>query len=114
MRIISATKYALEGVVSVWKSEAAFRQEVIVFSLAYLVSFSFALSIEERLFLLFTSMLVLVVELMNSAVEAAIDRIGPETHPLSKVAKDAGAAAVFFSILLAVLTWGVILVKHIL
>lgn len=108
-RIISATGYSLKGLASCWHNEAAFRQEVagsiVLVPLAFYLGDS---SIEVALMVL-TCMLVLIVELLNSSVEAAIDRIGPEYHDLSGRAKDIGSAAVLLSIGTLIITWGLVL-----
>lgn len=72
------------------------------------------ISILEKLALVFVLAFVLVVELLNSAIEAVVDRISLERHPLSKNAKDLGSAAVFMSVIVAVLTWAAILAPVIL
>jgi diacylglycerol kinase (ATP) len=111
-RIYKAAGYSLKGLSAAWKNEAAFRQEAIVVIPAILLAFYLDVSSIERILMVGVMILVLVVELLNSAVEAAIDRIGPEIHPLSGRAKDMGSAAVLITILFAILTWTIILVPH--
>jgi diacylglycerol kinase (ATP) len=108
-RIISAAGYSIKGLSSCWRSEAAFRQEVM--GCVILVPLAFYLGdngLEVALMIL-TCMLVLIVELLNSSVEATIDRIGPEYHALSGQAKDIGSAAVMVSIGTLLVTWGLVL-----
>lgn len=104
-RIFKATGYSIEGLLAAWRSEAAFRQEVIL--CVFLVPLGIWLGETgvERALLIGALLLVLIVELINSGLEAVVDRIGSEIHPLSKVAKDVGSAAVFVSLLNVVVVW---------
>lgn len=111
-RIYKAAGYSLKGLTSAWKHEAAFRQEAVVVIPAILLAFYLDVSSIERILMIGSLILVLVVELLNSAIEAAIDRIGPEFHTLSGRAKDMGSAAVLIAILFALFTWLTILVPH--
>jgi diacylglycerol kinase (ATP) len=111
-RIYKAAGYSIKGITAAWKYEAAFRQEAIVVVPAILLAFYLDVSSIERILMVGALILVLVVELLNSAVEAAIDRIGSEIHPLSGRAKDMGSAAVSITIGFALFTWAVILVPH--
>ena len=111
-RIYKAAGYSIKGITAAWKHEAAFRQEAIVVVPAILLAFYLDVSSIERILMVGALILVLVVELLNSAIESAIDRIGPEMHPLSGRAKDMGSAAVSITIGFALFTWGVILVPH--
>jgi len=111
-RIIKAAGYSLKGLTAAWKHEAAFREEAIVVLAAILLAFWLDVSTTERILLIGVVVLVLVVELLNSAIEAAIDRIGPEIHPLSGRAKDMGSAAVFITLIFAVFTWLAILLPR--
>ncbi|CAM3684778.1 diacylglycerol kinase [Rouxiella silvae] len=111
-RIYKAAGYSLKGLTAAWKNEAAFRQEAIVVVPAILLSFYLDVSSIERILMIGSLILVLVAELLNSAVEAAIDRIGPEFHTLSGRAKDMGSAAVLITIVFAIFTWATILVPR--
>jgi diacylglycerol kinase (ATP) len=104
-RIWHATAYSLAGLRAGW-SEPAFRQEAIAAIVLVPAAFWVGTGWLERAVLIGTVVLVLVVELLNTGVEAAIDRIGPEWHVLSKRAKDMGSAAVLLSLLLCGGTWG--------
>jgi diacylglycerol kinase (ATP) len=108
-RIISATGYSLKGFAACWRNEAAFRQELAGGLVLVPLAFYLGDNGIEIALMIFTCMLVLIVELLNSSVEAAIDRIGPEYHALSGQAKDIGSAAVMLSIGTLVVTWGLVL-----
>ncbi|PID66947.1 MAG: diacylglycerol kinase [Gammaproteobacteria bacterium] len=98
-RLLNAGKFSYQGLVATFRSEAAFRQECFVGLLALPLSFWLADSIVEWLLLVASFLLVMLVEIINSAIEAAIDRFGDEYHVLSGKAKDAGSAAVAIAIL---------------
>ncbi len=108
LRVVRAARYSAQGLKHAWLHESAFRQEltltVIMFPLALWIG-STAL---ERVALISVCLLVLAIELVNSAIEAAIDRHGEEHHELSGRAKDMGSAAVSIALLIAGLTWGTI------
>lgn len=108
-RILLASGYSARGLQAAFRHEAAFRQELLLTLL--LVPLACWLDIEplQRLLLIAVLVLVLIVELLNSAVEAAVDRIGAEHHELSGRAKDIASAAVLLSLLLAGATWIVLL-----
>ncbi len=108
-RLINATRYSYDGIRAALKSEEAFREELLLALVLIPVSFFLPVELSLRLLCLFSVFLVLIVELLNSGIEAAIDRIGPEIHPKSKFAKDLGSAAVLFSLILCALTWGSVL-----
>ncbi len=107
-RIWNAMFYSLQGMVSAWQHEAAFRQEAALCIIMIPLAFMVGESAVEKALLAGTCLLVLVVELLNSAIEATIDRIGTEHHELSGRAKDLGSAAVFVSLCTVVLTWALI------
>ena len=98
-RILHAGGYSLQGLRAGW-NEKAFRTEAILAMVLLPLGLWLGQTWLERMFLAATVVLVLITELLNSAVEAAIDRIGPEWHALSKAAKDMGSAAVLLSLLL--------------
>ncbi|MEC6830212.1 diacylglycerol kinase [Photobacterium toruni] len=108
-RIINATGYSIQGLKAAWINEAAFRQESILLVIMTIVSFFMPVTKIERLMMISSLFIVVIVELINSAVEAVVDRIGPEYHELSGRAKDIGSAAVFVALALVVITWGSIL-----
>lgn len=104
-RILDATGYSIKGLRACYRGEAAFRQELLMVVVLTPLSFWIANTIVEWLLLVGPLFLLLIVELLNSAVEAAIDRIGDEKHVLSGQAKDMGSAAVLLSLLLIAATW---------
>lgn len=108
-RIFSAFFYSIQGFKAAWKNEHAFRQELILVVIASLIAFALPVSAVEKLMMIGVFVLVLIVELINSAIEAVVDRVSLERNPLSKNAKDFGSAAVFLTMSLAVATWAVIL-----
>lgn len=108
-RIYAAFFYSIQGFRTAWRSEHAFRQELMLVIPAAIVALLLPVSALEKMALLAVLMLVLIVELINSAIEAVVDRISFERHPLSKNAKDFGSAAVFLALSLAAMTWAVIL-----
>jgi diacylglycerol kinase (ATP) len=105
VRIWRAFRYSLEGFAAAVKHEHAFRQELLL--CLVLLPFALLLSFEivERVLLIASLMLVLIVELLNSAVEAVVDRVSLDNHDLSKRAKDIGSAAVFLSLTLTAIVW---------
>ena len=107
-RIIKAAKFSAFGLSAAWKNEAAFRQELLLVVLLLPVGLWLGQTMIERALLTMCLLIVLIVELLNSAIEAAIDRHGDEIHELSARAKDMGSAAVFISLLLVVVVWGLI------
>lgn len=104
LRLLHATRYSLQGL-AVGLKEPAFRQEVMLAVVLIPLAFVVGQSWVEIALLAGAVMLVLIVELLNTGIEAAIDRIGPEWHELSKRAKDAGSAAVLLSLLLCAGIW---------
>ncbi|WP_043130186.1 diacylglycerol kinase [Aeromonas media] len=113
-RIINATGYSMKGLKSAWINEAAFRQElVLVLALMPLAGW-LGNSLNEILLLICISWLVVIVEVLNSAVEAVVDRIGSEHHELSGRAKDLGSAAVFIALALNALVWGALIGRNLL
>jgi diacylglycerol kinase (ATP) len=109
--VLNATRYSLEGLAAAARHEDAFRQELIVFAVAVPVALWLGRTGLERALLIGCLFLVLIVELLNSAIEAAVDRISFENHRLAKRAKDIGSAAVMLSIVSAVAIWLLILLS---
>lgn len=108
-RILSAFFYSVDGLKSAWRHEHAFRQELLLFIAGGIVAMLLPISSFQKLALMGVLVLVLIVELINSAIEAVVDRISLERHPLSKNAKDFGSAAVLLAVMLAGATWAVVL-----
>ncbi len=109
-RIMNACFFSIAGFKAVWRHEEAFRQEVLLFIVTMPLALWLTDNKIERVLLIGSIIAVLVVELLNSAIETAIDRIGIERHELSGRAKDIGSAAVSLSLALAAMTWALILV----
>jgi diacylglycerol kinase (ATP) len=107
-RIFAAFFYSIDGFKAAWRHEHAFRQELLLVVPASLLALWLPLPALHKLALIAVLVLVLIVELINSAIEAVVDRISLERHPLSKNAKDFGSAAVLLAVLLAAATWAVI------
>jgi diacylglycerol kinase (ATP) len=108
-RIVGAFRYSMAGFRAAWQHEHAFRQEVMVAVPAAVVALLLRISAFEKLALIGVLGLVLLVELINAAIEAVVDRVSLERHPLSKAAKDLGSAAVALAITMAGATWAVVL-----
>ncbi|GGQ31265.1 diacylglycerol kinase [Shewanella litoralis] len=108
-RVFRATGFSIKGLKAAWKNEAAFRQEAILAILMLPIALLVEVSISERILMIMTVMIVLIVELLNSAIEAVVDRIGDEIHPLSGQAKDIASAAVFISLAMCAITWAMVL-----
>ena len=105
-RIRAACLYSFNGLRLAVVKEAAFRQELALYLLLLLILFFLPLHFQFKAILLFANTLVLIVELLNSAVESIVDLSSPEYHSLAQQAKDMGSAAVFLSLLLAFVLWG--------
>lgn len=107
-RILNATVYSFAGLASAWRGEAAFRQEALLCAVLVPTGLWLGQSAVERALLVGTCLVVLIVELLNSGIEAVVDRVGEEHHTLSGRAKDLGSAAVFVSLLLTLVVWTLI------
>ena len=108
-RIFAAFFYSIDGFKSAWNNEHAFRQELLLVVVGSIVALLLHVSAFEKLMMIAVLVLILVVELINSAIEAVVDRVSLERHALSKNAKDFGSAAVLLTSLIAVATWSVVL-----
>lgn len=104
-RIVHALRYSLQGLGAAWRHEAAFRQELALVVILTPIGLWLGGTTIERLLLIGVLALVLIVELINSAIEALADAISTDHHPLLGRAKDIGSAAVLFALLLAGATW---------
>ena len=111
-RLIAAARNSGQGAKDIWTDEEAFRLEVLLL----VVSIPFAFWLGETLFqsalLIGVMLLLIIVEVINSAIEAVVDRIGPERHDLSRKAKDFGSLAVLVATLLVALVWGAALLDR--
>ena len=99
----------MQGLATAWQNQAAFRYELVGCAVLIPLALWLAESGLERALLIFAVLLVLLAELLNSAIEAVVDRFGGEQHPLSGNAKDLGSAAVLLSIIMALLVWALVL-----
>lgn len=104
-RLINATAYSWAGLRAAWRNEEAFRQESLLCIVLTPLALWLGDSGVERALLIGSLLLIVIVELLNSGIEAVVDRIGPERHELSGRAKDIGSAAVFMSLLNAAVVW---------
>jgi diacylglycerol kinase (ATP) len=107
-RILKAATWSMQGLRAAWLHESSFRLEVYLFFILAPLGWWLAQTPVERVLLIGSMLLVLSIELLNSAIEAVIERYGAEFHELAGRAKDMGSAAVFVLMMNVVLTWGVI------
>ena len=108
-RILQAAGYSAKGLRATFIHEAAFRQELLLFAILIPVACWLNVEATQRLLMISSLFLVLIVELLNSAIETVVDRIGAEQHELSGRAKDIGSAAVLIALALSSYIWGSIL-----
>jgi diacylglycerol kinase (ATP) len=104
-RIVNASTFSITGLRAAWRHEASFRQEVLLCLVLLPAGLWLGQTAVERSLLIGSCLLVLIVELLNSAIEAVVDRIGLEPHPLAGQAKDLGSAAVLLSLVLVLVIW---------
>ena len=109
-RVINTTIYSWRGLKQGWKSEEALRVELILAAVLMPVALWVPVTAAERALLITVMAIVLIAEILNSAVEAVVDRVGEEFHPLSGKAKDMGSAAVFVAMMLFAVVWTIILI----
>ncbi|ELA7154293.1 diacylglycerol kinase [Vibrio parahaemolyticus] len=102
---MDATGYSIKGLKAAWTHEAAFRQELVLTLVLSISAFFLPVTTLERVFMISSLLLILIVELINSAVEAVVDRVSDDWHELSGRAKDIGSAAVFVALFLALFVW---------
>jgi diacylglycerol kinase (ATP) len=107
-RIVNATFFSFAGIKAAWQNEAAFRQECLLSAILIPAGVWLGQNAVERSLLIGSCLLVLIVELLNTAVEVVVDRVGTDHHRLSGQAKDLGSAAVFMSLVLTLVIWGLI------
>lgn len=113
-RILKAARWSMQGLGAAWMHESSFRLEVYLFVVLAPLGWWLGQTPVERVLLIGSMLLVLSVELLNSAVEAVIERYGPEFHELAGRAKDMGSAAVFVVMMNVLLVWGVLLLPRVL
>jgi len=109
-RIYRATLNSVKAFKWLITNEAAFRQEFVLLMLAIPLTFAFDITLEEQIILVLSILFVMFTEIVNTAIEAVVDRIGLEIHPLSGLAKDLGSAAVTLGLIMAVLVWVIVLI----
>jgi diacylglycerol kinase (ATP) len=109
LRALFALKHSCDGVAATLRSESAFRQETICAAVLIPIAIFEPVQPFERVALIASVLLVLLVELLNSAIEAIVDRISPERNELARRAKDCGSAAVMMALVISALAWGLIL-----
>ena len=109
-RIFSAYTFSMQGLKACYQSEAAFRQEVWLSFILIPLALYLRDDAIERVLLILPVFLILIIEILNSAIESVVDRIGDEYHPLSGIAKDMGSAAVWLALILFIVIWSIILI----
>ena len=110
-RLINAFGYSVAGTLAAFKHEDAFRQEVVLAVVLTPVALYFGETAIHQALMISSLLFIIVVELLNSSIEATVDRISVKHHKLAKRAKDIGSAAVFFSLINAAVIWFLLLVK---
>lgn len=111
-RICAAAGYSKAGLKHAWQGEAAFREEVLLLAPLLPAAFWLGQTATERALLLVSCLAVLVVELLNSAIEAVVDLASPERHVLAGRAKDMGSAAVFIALIQVIVVWGLLIYQR--
>jgi len=111
-RVVKATEYSIRGLKSAWRYESAFRQECTIAVILLPFAFLLGQTLVQTALLIGVCLVVLITELLNSAVEATIDRMGEELHDLAGRAKDMSSAAVALSLLLVWVTWGLVALER--
>ena len=108
-RLFNALGYSRDGLTAAWKHEAAFREEVLLLLVAVPLALYFGQDGLARALLIGSILLVLIVEILNSGLEAIVDKASPEKHELAKRAKDMGSAAVLLALINAAVVWACVL-----
>ena len=108
-RLWNALGYSRDGLAAAWKNEAAFREEILLACITMPLAIYLGKTGVERALMLGSIILILIVEILNSAIEAVVDKASPEMHELAKRAKDMGSAAVLFSLINAAIIWACVL-----
>ncbi len=108
-RLINALGYSRDGLCSAWRNEAAFRQEILLAAIAIPLAFLLGKNGTDRALMIGSILLILIVEMLNSALEALVDKASPEKNELAKRAKDMGSAAVLLALFNAAVLWACVL-----
>jgi len=111
-RIINAAGYSWKGICSAYKHEAAFRQELWLAIVLVPAGMYLGETVLDKAILVCSVLFVLVVELLNSAIESVVDRVSDEHHELAGRAKDMGSAAVFIALIITAIVWAAVLIEH--
>ncbi|NNJ91916.1 MAG: diacylglycerol kinase [Gammaproteobacteria bacterium] len=111
-RIIRAFGFSMKGFRAAWQHEAAFRQELMLTVVLAPLAFVLAESMMQLALLLLCLFIVLITEILNSAIEAVVDRVSDEHHDLAGRAKDFGSAAVFLSLTMTIVVWGLVIFER--
>lgn len=109
VRLWNALGYSRDGLVAAWRNEAAFREELLLAAVAIPLAIFLGKTGVDRALLIGSIIVILIVEILNSAVEAVVDKASPEKHELAKRAKDMGSAAVLLSLINAAVVWACVL-----
>ncbi|MDG1750628.1 MAG: diacylglycerol kinase [Thalassotalea sp.] len=109
-RIKLATLNSFRAFKWLYINESAFKQELLLLLIAIPITFCFDISVKEQVILVLAILFIMFTEVINTAIEAVVDRVGLDIHPLSGLAKDLGSAAVFISLVFAAIIWGGILI----
>lgn len=104
-RIFHAFKYSLDGLSATYKSESAFRQDIVLCLIGIIIQFFIDVPTLYRILMISSLIFIIIAELINTALETVVDRIGSEKNPLSKKAKDIGSAIVMLTIVFVVVFW---------
>ncbi|MFC0179292.1 diacylglycerol kinase [Thorsellia kenyensis] len=112
-RIINAFIYSLQGLKAAYRHEQAFKEETFILIISFVLAAVLPVSLLERILLIASVLFLMLIELLNSAIEAVVDRISEEKHELSGRAKDMGSAAVLLATILLIITWGYIIISYI-
>ena len=104
-KLVNSTRYSFQGIVAAWRNEEAFRLECVLFVLLAPLALLVGENLTHKLLLLLSLALVLLAELINTALESVVDRVGEEHHPLAGQAKDLGSAAVFVTLSIVAMVW---------
>ena len=101
------TQYALDGLIHAYKTEVSFKLELLIAFIVFPAIYLSPFELWMKAILIFTYFLIMIIELVNSALENVVDLVTKEIHPLAKSAKDIGATAVMFTIILHITCWGI-------
>ncbi len=108
-RILNTLRFSWDGLLSAWNSEEAIRIEILLFPFVIVGAYYFASTKVEQILMVSSALLIIIVELLNTAIEKTIDRISVDQNPLSKIVKDVGSSAVLLTIINFLITWAFII-----